>query len=82
MIIGLINEARIFRFINKPVNLTLLQSHVVAALERYYSFKQSPQLVGTQRARTSAAVRESSLGRSIVDKLRSITTRITAPFRS
>jgi hypothetical protein len=55
---------------------------VVAALERYYSFKQSPQLVGTQRARSSAAVRESSLGRSIVDKLRSITTRITAPFRS
>jgi hypothetical protein len=82
MIIGLINEARIFRFINKPVNLTLLQSHVVAALERYYSFKQSPQLVGTQRARSSAAVRDSSLGRSIVDKLRSITTRITAPFRT
>jgi serine/threonine-protein kinase len=81
MIIGLINEARIFRFINKPVNLTLLQSHLVAALERYYSFKQTPQLVGTQRARTSAAVRESSFGRSIVDKLRSITTRITAPFR-
>ncbi|HSD44932.1 MAG TPA: protein kinase [Burkholderiales bacterium] len=82
MIISLINEARIFRFINKPVNLTLLQSHVVAALERYYAFKQSPQLMGTQRARTSAAARESSLGRSIVDKLRSITTRITAPFRS
>jgi serine/threonine-protein kinase len=81
MIISLINEARIFRFINKPVNLTLLQSHVVAALERYYSFKQTPQLVGTQRARLSAAVRESSVGRSILDRLRSITTRITAPFR-
>jgi serine/threonine-protein kinase len=81
MIISLINEARIFRFINKPVNLTLLQSHVVAALERYYAFKQSPPLMGTQRARTSTAARESSLGRSIVDKLRSITTRITAPFR-
>jgi serine/threonine-protein kinase len=81
MIISLINEARIFRFVNKPVNLTLLQSHIVAALERYYSFKQSPQLVGTQRARASAAVRESSLGRSILDKLRSITARIAAPFR-
>jgi serine/threonine-protein kinase len=81
MIISLINEARIFRFINKPVNLTLLQSHVVAALERYYSFKQTPQLVGTQRARPSAAVRESTVGRSILDRLRSITTRITAPFR-
>jgi serine/threonine-protein kinase len=82
MIISLINEARIFRFINKPVNLTLLQSHVVAALERYYSFKQTPQLVGTQRARPSAAVRESTVGRSILDRLRSITTRIAAPFRS
>jgi serine/threonine-protein kinase len=81
MIISLINEARIFRFINKPVNLTLLQSHVVAALERYYSFKQSPQLVGTQRARRSAAAQEPA-GRSILDRLRSITTRITAPFRS
>lgn len=81
MIISLINEARIFRFVNKPVNLTLLQSHIVAALERYYSFKQSPQLVSTQRARASAAVRESSLGRSILDKLRSITARIAAPFR-
>jgi hypothetical protein len=38
--------------------------------------------MGTQRARTSAAARESTLGRSIVDRLRSITTRITAPFRS
>jgi serine/threonine-protein kinase len=82
MIISLINEARIFRFINKPVNLTLLQSHFVAALERYYSFKQSPQLMGTQRARPSAAVRESTAARSILDKLRSITTRISAPFRS
>jgi serine/threonine-protein kinase len=81
MIISLINEARIFRFINKPVNLTLLQSHVVAALERYYAFKQMPQLVGTQRARPSAAVRESTVGRSILDRLRSITTRIAAPFR-
>jgi serine/threonine-protein kinase len=81
MIISLINEARIFRFINKPVNLTLLQSHVVAALERYYSFKQSPQLVSTQRARRSAVAQESTAGRSILDRLRSITTRITAPFR-
>jgi serine/threonine-protein kinase len=81
MIISLINEARIFRFVNKPVNLTLLQSHIVAALERYYSFKESPQLIGTQRARASSAVRESSLGRSILDRLRSITTRIAAPFR-
>jgi serine/threonine-protein kinase len=82
LIISLINEARIFRFINKPVNLTLLQTHIVAALERYYSFKQSPELVGTQRARASAATRESSLGQSILGKLKSITTRLTGAFRA
>jgi serine/threonine-protein kinase len=81
LIISLINEARIFRFVNKPVNLTLLQNHVVAALERYHAFKQSPELVKTQAAKASAAG-ESRLGRSILDKLRSITTQLTAPFRS
>ncbi len=80
LIISLINEARIFRFVNKPVNLSLLQSHIVAALERYHVFTQSPQFVKTQRAKVSSAA-ESRLGRSILDKLRSITTQLTAPFR-
>ncbi len=80
LIISLINEARIFRFVNKPVNLSLLQNHIVAALERYHVFKQSPEFVKTQRARVSSAA-ESRLGRSILDKLRSITTQLTAPFR-
>ncbi len=81
LIISLINEARIFRFVNKPVNLTLLQSHLVAALERYYAFRQSPDLVATQRARASSAARESKLGQSILDKLKSITQRLATPFR-
>jgi serine/threonine-protein kinase len=80
LIISLINEARIFRFVNKPVNLSLLQSHIVAALERYHVFKQSPELVKTQRAKVSTAS-ESRLGRSILDKLRSITSQLSAPFR-
>jgi serine/threonine-protein kinase len=80
LIISLINEARIFRFVNKPVNLSLLQNHIVAALERYHAFKASPELVQTQRAKATAAS-ESRLGRSILDKLRSITTQLAAPFR-
>ncbi len=80
LIISLINEARIFRFVNKPVNLSLLQSHIVAALERYHVFAQSPEFVKTQRAKVSSAA-ESRLGRSILDKLRSITSQLAAPFR-
>jgi serine/threonine-protein kinase len=80
LIISLINEARIFRFVNKPVNLTLLQSHIVAALERYHAFRQSPELMQIERARASGA-RDSSAARSMMEKLRSITGRLTSPFR-
>jgi serine/threonine-protein kinase len=80
LIISLINEARIFRFVNKPLNLSLLQNHIVAALERYHAFKASPEFVKTQRAAATTAS-ESRLGRSILDKLRSITTQLAAPFR-
>jgi serine/threonine-protein kinase len=80
LIISLINEARIFRFVNKPLNLSLLQNHIVAALERYHAFKAAPEFVKTQRAAATTAS-ESRLGRSILDKLRSITTQLAAPFR-
>ncbi len=81
LIISLINEARIFRFINKPVNLTLLQNHLVAALERYISFKQSPELVATQRARPAEGVGDSSLGRSILGRLKDLGSRLTGALR-
>jgi len=82
LIISLINEARIFRFINKPVNLSLLQNHLVAALERYISFKASPELMATQRAKRPAdEVRDSTLGRSILDKLKGLGSRLTGALR-
>ena len=81
LIISLINEARIFRFVNKPVNLTLLQSHVVAALERYHSFKQVPALMRTQKAIASREVVESTAGRSILASLRAIGGRFASAFR-
>jgi len=81
LIISLINEARIFRFVNKPVNLTLVQSHIVAALERYHSFKQAPALVKTQKAITSQGVADSTEGRSILASLRAIGGRFASAFR-
>jgi serine/threonine-protein kinase len=44
LVIELINQAQIFRFINKPVNPELLRQHTQAALIRYQSFKQNPHL--------------------------------------
>lgn len=45
LVIELINQAQIFRFVNKPVNLKLLKQHVEAALTRYQAFKKTPQLI-------------------------------------
>jgi serine/threonine-protein kinase len=81
LVIDLINEARIFRFLNKPLNLTLLQQHVTAALERYQQFRQSPQYVQTQKARSSARARESSLGQAIIASLKRFSSRLSAAFR-
>jgi serine/threonine-protein kinase len=44
LVIELINQAQIFRFINKPVNEDLLRQHAQTALTRYQSFKQNPHL--------------------------------------
>ena len=48
LMISLINEAQIFRFINKPVALKSLRGHLIAALERARQFEQAPQLVLSQ----------------------------------
>ncbi len=76
LIISLINEARIFRFVNKPVNLTLLQQHIVAALERYQDFRASPELLQTQKASVSTDAHRSTAGQAILGRLKKIGGRI------
>ena len=81
VIINLINEARIFRFINKPVNLTMLHRHVAAALERYQAFRQSPALLRTQAAKRAAKARESEAARSILARLKALGGRFAATLK-
>jgi eukaryotic-like serine/threonine-protein kinase len=69
LVIELINQAQIFRFLNKPVNLTLLKQHVQAALTRYQAFKKNPQLTHQHKV-ASASVDETRAG--------TLRTRITA----
>jgi serine/threonine-protein kinase len=63
LMIGLINEAQIFRFINKPVALKSLRGHLIAALERAQQFEQSPQLVRRQSPELSSTPRLALPGR-------------------
>jgi DNA-binding NtrC family response regulator len=66
LVIELINQAQIFRFLNKPVNVKMLTQHVQAALTRYQSFKQSPQLLQQHKV-----AKASHVGETLADKIRS-----------
>ncbi|MEN9783462.1 MAG: Serine/threonine-protein kinase PknD, partial [Pseudomonadota bacterium] len=65
LVIDLINQAQVFRFLSKPLNLKLLQQHVQAALARYQSFRKAPKLLKQHRV---AAARSSD--NSLLDALR------------
>ncbi len=69
-VIELINEAQIFRFLNKPANLKLLKQHVQAALTRYQSFKQTPRLARQHRVASTGI--DDSLSGKILERVKSI----------
>jgi len=70
LVIELINQAQIFRFINKPVSPDLLKQHTQAALTRYQSFKQNPHL--THQHKVAAAAAESSVGDRILARVKAL----------
>jgi len=50
LMIELINQAQIFRFLNKPVSQQLIKAHLLAALERAQLLRESPDLVRMYRS--------------------------------
>lgn len=75
LVIELINQAQIFRFLNKPVNVRLLKGHVHAALQRYLTYKQTPKLVDAHRVKPAEEVRASSVGQRILNGIKSMRGR-------
>ncbi len=75
LVIELINEAQIFRFLNKPVNVRLLRGHVHAALQRYLTYRQTPELVTEHRVQSPEEGRSSALGQDILDSVKTLRGR-------
>ena len=75
LVIELINQAQIFRFLNKPVNVRLMRGHVHAALQRYLTYVQAPQLLSAHKVKVVSEVRESSIGRRLLDGFRTVRGR-------
>jgi response regulator RpfG family c-di-GMP phosphodiesterase/tRNA A-37 threonylcarbamoyl transferase component Bud32 len=80
LVIHLINEAQIYRFLNKPVNLSLMQQYLHSAIGRYAEYRNAPELLDRHRVKQSKAA-EGSFGRSIVERLKSLKLPF-APARS
>ena len=76
--IELINQAQIFRFLNKPVNVKLLRGHLHAALARYLSYQAAPVLLQAQKVEVVQAPEEvqvSTFGQKLFDGLKSLRGR-------
>ncbi len=71
LVIDLINQAQVFRFLNKPLNLKLLQQHVHAALARYQSFRKTPKLLKQHKVAAAQSSDASMLGQ-LRERLRSV----------
>ncbi|MBY0271224.1 MAG: protein kinase [Burkholderiales bacterium] len=71
LVIELINQAQVFRFLSKPLNLKLLQQHVHAALARYQSFRKTPKLLKQHKVAAAQSSDASMLGQ-LRERLRSV----------
>ncbi len=78
MIISLINEARIYRFLKKPVNFALMHATLTAALGRYARVARSPGLL---RAESAKAGKGSAAEQTILSRLKLLGGRFAAAFR-
>jgi serine/threonine-protein kinase len=75
MVIHLINEAQIYRFLNKPVNVGLLQQHLNSAITRYAEYERSPELLEQHKVKDTPKAQTSSFGQGLLERLRSLKNR-------
>jgi eukaryotic-like serine/threonine-protein kinase len=68
-LIGLINQAQIFRFLNRPMRLGLLDRALRGALGIYANVKARPVLAKRQQVEAKAEVVQSSIGHMILQRL-------------
>ncbi len=76
LVIELINQAQIYRFLGKPVNARQLRTHVDSALRKYAAFRQAPTLLHQHKVNESVQARTSLWGARLIDRIRAIPSRL------
>jgi serine/threonine-protein kinase len=69
MVIDLINQAQVFRILHKPINVATLKAQVHAALQRYLTYEQAPQLTRALKVEAPEKVRTSGFAMNILKNL-------------
>ena len=76
LVIELINQAQIYRFLGKPINARELRTHVDSALRKYAGFKQSPGLAARHKVPPNGQAATSDWGVKLVDRIRGLPKRL------
>jgi serine/threonine-protein kinase len=76
LVIELINQAQVYRFLSKPVQVRQLRGHVESALRKYRAFRQRPDLVRGQKPVESLQAKTSLWGAKLFDRIRSLPDRL------
>ena len=71
LVIHLINEAQIYRFLNKPVNLSLMQQYLHSAIGRHAEYRSAPELLERHRVRDSRG-QDTSFGKMVLNRLKAL----------
>lgn len=69
LVIELINQAQVFRILHKPINVATLKGQVHAALQRYLTYEQAPELVRAHKVETHEKFRTTSTAINILKNL-------------
>ncbi|MDO8991004.1 MAG: protein kinase [Sideroxyarcus sp.] len=69
MVIELINQAQVFRILHKPINVSTLKAQLHAALQRYLTYEQAPQLVRAVKVEVPERSRISGFAMNILKNL-------------
>jgi serine/threonine-protein kinase len=73
MVIDLINQAQVFRFLSRPFKLRQLRDNVEAALVKFVSFRETPALLKEHAVKPEETL--SALGQAMQLRLRAIRDR-------
>ena len=79
LLIELINQAQIYRLLNKPPDLSSLKQHIESAMTRHRALRQTPALARQQKTEPPPeTVRASSVGQHILGKLKLLRQRVAS----